>query len=135
MVEPGCEYSLLAPVILQMLAIGTSTSGMFQKASVPGPVGIKEVHLLALHKAFSVSLVSGFAFSPSERSGRRAAELSVGAAHHSCVLLSFTLPAAGPAVQRRGPGAAAHAGQALVCFLYTGVLIMGWGETFFLIFR
>lgn len=39
MVEPGCEYRPLAPGILQGFAVR-----MFQKASVPGPVRVKEAH-------------------------------------------------------------------------------------------
>ena len=45
---------------------------------VPGPVGVKEVHPMALHKASSVSPVSGCAFSPSRKSGRQPAGLSGG---------------------------------------------------------
>lgn len=73
----------LAPEILQVFAIGSSTSGMFQKASVPGPVGVREAHVVALQKASSVSPVSGFVFSPSGKSGRQPTGLSVGATHHS----------------------------------------------------
>lgn len=84
----------LAPEILQVFAVGASTSGMFQKASVPGPVGVKEAHLMALQKASNVSPVSGFVFSPSGKSGRQPTGLSVGAIHPSCVFtaLQCSLP-------------------------------------------
>lgn len=118
MVEPGCEYRPLAPEILQVLAVGASTGGMFQKASVPGPVGVKGAHWRTLHKASSVSPVSGFALSPSGTPGRQPAGLFVGAVGHRSV--SSVPQGCLPAVQPW-----THAGQGFGLFPESGFLVMG----------
>lgn len=130
--EPRCKYGLLAPEVLQAFAVGTSTNGMFQKAVAPGPSGVQEAYLMALHKVLSVSPVLGCAFSPSRKSGRQPAGPSVGAVRHSCV---FTVPQCS---LPRGASCTAFRCQdrphmqavALVCFQNLGVLGMGDKNTF-----
>lgn len=130
MVEPGCEYRPVAREILQVLAVGASTGGMFQKASVPGPVGVKGAHLRALHKASSVSPVSGFASSPSRTPGRQPAGLSVRAVGHRSVLsVPVSLCSTGV------PGQPHTQAGALVCFPNLGVLVMGMRSLFLFHFQ
>lgn len=121
MVEQGCGYRPLAPEILQRFAVGTSTSGMSQKASVPGPVGVKG-HLLALHRDCSVSPVSGFVLSPPRKSGRQPAGVCGSRSPRGACPSALTARVAGPQ-----PGARLGS----VCLLNLSVLVMRWGHFLF----
>ena len=127
MMELRCEHWPLAPEILKLFVMGTSTDGMFWKAPVPCPVGVKEAHLMALHKASSSlqSLAVHFL-----HQGNLGGSLQ-GCPCGSCSpQLCVCYPSGASCAVLRCQDRPHTQAWALVCFLNLGVLVMGDNKTF-----
>lgn len=127
MVEPGCEYRPLAPGILQGFAVG-----MFQKASVPGPVRVKEAHSVPCTRPPASLQSLGLHFL---HQGNLRGSLPGGRGRLATAVFTVLQcpPPSGASCAALGCQDPAHMqAQALVCFLNLDVLIMEEGGDFFI---